>query len=377
MKVAHVSATQLSSLGTHPADGPNTLAFVLFQRSLVDHDMLLAEVSRTFPRSVIAGCSTAGHFVGDTLVDAEPLVVVAEFERSELHQASVDLPSSAESFAAGRTLGAELRMPGLQGVLVLSDGLSCNGTALVDGLLSELPSDTVIFGGLAADGDAFESTMVMERAGAAPGRVTAVGFVGERLVFGAATGGGWERFGLERTITAAADSILTGLDGEPALDLYKRYLDDRAEELPASALLFPLAIRAPESCVDHHVVRTILAVDDDLGSMTFAGDMPTGWRAQMMRASFDDLVDGAADAAELVQVDGGVVGDTLCVAVSCVGRRLALGSRVEEELDAVIDVLGEDTEVVGFYSYGELAPDLTGRCALHNQTMTLARFGER
>lgn len=376
MRVTHLDAAELTAAAPHPADGVDTLVIVLFQRSLADHDALLAELGPAFPRSVIVGCSTAGHFTGDTLID-EPLIVVAQFERSQLRSVGVDLPSIQDSFDVGRTLGAELRDPDLRGVLVLSDGLSCNGTALVDGLLSELPDDTVIFGGLAADGDAFETTMVMDRTGVSSGRVVAVGFIGDRLVFGSATGGGWERFGLERTITGASDSVLTGLDSEPALDLYRRYLGDRADELPGSALLFPLAIRANESCVDHHVVRTVLAVDDDLGSMTFAGDMPVGWRAQMMRASFDDLVDGAADAAELVHLDAGIIGDTLCLAVSCVGRRLALGSRVEEELDAVIDVLGHDSHVVGFYSYGELAPDLTGRCALHNQTMTLARFGER
>ena len=124
------------------------------------------------------------------------------------------------------------------------------------------------------------------------------------------------------------------------------------------------------------MVRTVLAIDDERATTTFAGDMPVGWRAQMMRASFDDLVDGAADAADLVRLDGGVVGDIMSLAVSCVGRRLALGSRIEEELDAVIAVLGK-RNIFGFYSYGELAPGLTGRCSLHNQTMTLARFGER
>lgn len=375
MKVSQLAVSEIGP-APHCADAPTTLVLALFRRDQLDPVELHASLATAFPTSVIAGCSSAGHFAGDVLVDDEPIVAVIEFERSTLRSASAALGCSRDSYSVGRTLASELFDPELRGVMVLSDGITCNGTALVDGLLSVLPSDKVVFGGLAADGDAFDATTVLDRCGAGPGRVVAVGFMGERLVFGATTGGGWERFGLERTITGAEHSVLAELDGEPALDLYKRYLGDRACELPGAALLFPLAIRPAGDCVDHYVVRTVLAVDDDAGSMTFAGDMPVGWRAQMMRAGFDDLVDGAADAAEMVRLDGGVVGDTMSLAVSCVGRRLALGSRVEEELEAVIDVLG-DRNIFGFYSYGELAPGPTGRCSLHNQTMTIARFGER
>lgn len=377
MRVTRLDIGGHLSLPAPTIDGPNTLILAFGSREQLASDTLRRQLRESYPRAVIAGCSTAGHFFGPMLADDGPVVVATQFERSTLRTASVPLTAAEHSFSAGGRLGSLICAPDLQAVLVLSDGITCNGSALVEGLMAALPPDTLVFGGLAADEDRFEETIVVDGEGSASGRVVAVGFNGDRLALRSGSKGGWERFGPERTITAAEDSVLHRLDSEPALDLYKRYLGERADELPGSALLFPLAIRPPESDYDRHVVRTVLGVDDDANSMTFAGDMPIGWRAQMMRASFDSLIDGASDSADLATLGEQVVGDSLCLGVSCVGRRLVLGSRTEDELDAVADVLGPETAFVGYYSYGELGPGFSGRCELHNQTMTLALIGER
>jgi len=68
---------------------------------------------------------------------------------------------------------------------------------------------------------------------------------------------------------------------------------------------------------------------------------------------------------------------SLCLVVSCVGRRLVMGQLTEEELDIVRERLGPNAAITGFYSYGELAPfaNVEG-CRLHNQTMTLTTLSE-
>lgn len=375
-----VTRLDIDDIGGHRASsigGPNTLILAFGARSQLVGGELHRRLRAAHPASVIAGCSTAGHFDGPALLDRQPVVMALEFQTATLRTSTATLTVADDSHRAGAELGEAIAAPDLRAVLVLSDGITCNGTALVEGLTTMLPPGTLVFGGLAADEDRFIKTVVMDNDGVGPGRVVAVGFCGDRLVFGSGSQGGWDRFGPERTITASAGSVLHGLDGEPALDLYKRYLDDRVDELPGSALLFPLAIRPADSEYERHVVRTVLGVDEDSNSMRFAGDMPVGWRAQLMRASFDALVDGAADSAEMVGTADEIVGDTVCLAVSCVGRRLVLGSRAEDELEAVADVLGPDVTLVGYYSYGELGIGLSGRCELHNQTMTLALIGER
>ncbi|MCA9986556.1 MAG: FIST C-terminal domain-containing protein, partial [Anaerolineales bacterium] len=232
-----------------------------------------------------------------------------------------------------------------------------------------------VTGGLAGDGPHFKTTWVMHNDVISSGMIAAVGFYGERIVLDHGSQGGWDIFGPERLVTRADGPILYELDGKPALELYKTYLGERAAELPAAALLFPLALRNDASD-ESQIVRTILAIDEAQQSLTFAGNIPEGSRAQLMKANFDRLIDGALGAAEQLDSQQACQGDKLAIAISCVGRRLVLGERTEEELEATLETLPAGTKQIGFYSYGELSPFGSGQCDLHNQTMTLTTISE-
>jgi hypothetical protein len=276
---------------------------------------------------------------------------------------------------AGRHIAQQLNDSGLKGILVFSDGLRVNGSELVRGLNSEVSTSVVVTGGLAGDGDRFHRTWVLQDRRPQTGFVTAVGFYGDRIRIGHGTKGGWDRFGLERRVTRSKKNILFELDGRPALQLYKEYLGDRASGLPATGLLFPLALRTNDTDTKS-LVRTILAVNEPEQSLTFAGDIPEGSLAQLMKANFDRLIQGASEAASFTKLSAGGCACTLAIAISCVGRRLVLGSRTEEEIEATLEVLPKGTQQIGFYSYGEISPYTAGTCDLHNQTMTLTTLSE-
>jgi hypothetical protein len=259
--------------------------------------------------------------------------------------------------------------PDLRGVLVLSDGSMVNGSSLVRGLNDHLPQGTVVTGGLAGDGKRFDHTWVVEDGRPARGAVSAIGLYGDSLSLFHGSQGGWTAFGPERAVTSSEGSVLYSLDDQPALEIYKRYLGDMARELPASALRFPLSVRADKED-ERPVVRTVLSIDERRQSMTFAGDIPQSSLVRLMQASYDRLLDGAAQAAQDA-ARAVTAGDRLCIVVSCVGRRLVLGERVEEELESVQAHLPPETAMIGFYSYGEISPVWFGECGLHNQTMTL------
>jgi len=218
-------------------------------------------------------------------------------------------------------------------------------------------------------------TLVLQIRGAQPGFVTAVGCYGDNVRIGHGSKGGWDRFGPERRVTKSKGNILLELDGHPALQLYKEYLGDRAAGLPATGLLFPLALRADQSD-SKSLVRTILAVNEDDQTLTFAGDIPEGSLAQLMKANFDRLVQGASEAATTTTLSSDGDACTLAIAISCVGRRLVLGERTEEETEATLEVLPKETQQIGFYSYGEISPYATGACDLHNQAMTLTALSK-
>jgi hypothetical protein len=275
----------------------------------------------------------------------------------------------------GKELARLLNDASLRHVFVLSDGLHVNGSDLARGLAGGVSDGVSITGGLSGDGTNFAETWVIADDTAGPQLVAAVGLYGDQLRIGYASMGGWEPFGPLRTITRAEGNILYELDGRSALDLYKSYLGSHAEQLPSSALLFPILVTDAKG--GEGVVRTVLSVDERNKSMTFAGDIPQGGTAQLMKTNVDDLVDGATAAAEasLSGLDGRR--PDLAILVSCVGRKLVMKQRTEEELEAIRDVFGTDAKLSGFYSYGELCPFMHGgACRLHNQTMTITTFAE-
>jgi hypothetical protein len=359
-------------------DSENTLVIVFGAAEPDQFTEPLRELVTAFSNSHIVGCSTAGEIFGTALTDDSLSVAVTQFESgTRVATAAASVQTQAESFEAGAAIAHQLDDPALRGVLLFSDGLHVNGSELVRGLNSVLPSHVVVTGGLAGDGSRFQRTWVMHEGAPRANMVCAAGLYGEHVTIRHGSKGGWDNFGPERLVTHSEGNVLFELDGRPALDLYKEYLGDLATGLPATGLLFPLALRA-NADDDKSLVRTILAVDEQDKSMTFAGDLPEGALVRLMRANFDRLIDGASEAATLA-ADGhedDSAGATLAIAISCVGRRLVLGERAEEEIEATFEALPGGTHQIGFYSYGEISPYAKGSCDLHNQTMTMTTICE-
>ena len=306
------------------------------------------------------------------------IATAVEFEHTRLRTASAKIGEAKSSYEVGQELAHQLRSS-LRHVFVLSDGLSVNGSDLARGLASGVSEGVSITGGLSGDGTDFAETWVIDNTAAGAQRIAAVGLYGNHLQVGYGSMGGWKPFGPLRTITRAEGNVLYvlyELDGHSALDLYKTYLGGAAAQLPASGLLFPIVVTGAEG--GEGVVRTVLSVNDQDGSMTFAGDIPQGGTAQLMKTNVDDLVDGATAAAETSLAGLGGKRPELALLVSCVGRKLVMKQRVEEEVEAIRDIFGADTKIAGFYSYGELSPFRQGgECRLHNQTMTITASPKR
>lgn len=354
-------------------DSEQTLILIFGAPEFIDHPEPINELVAAFPKSNIIGCSSAGEIFDANINDKSLSVAIMKFDAGKIKVTSAEISDVNESRQAGETLLKTLMQDGLKSIFVLSDGLKVNGSELVKGMNSDLPKDVIITGGLAGDGDRFKKTWVIIGGKFYTNKIVAVGFYGENFKIGHGSRGGWDSFGPERLITRSKANVLYELDGRPALELYKEYLGDRASELPASGLLFPLMIREDKENVSE-VVRTILAIDEKNQSLTFAGDVPEGYRAQLMRANFDRLVTGAGEAA--LSAAKNATAPVLSVAISCVGRRLLMGERTEEETQVVLDSLPQGTQQIGFYSYGEISPYASGNCELHNQTMTLTTFSE-
>lgn len=337
------------------------------------------DLKQAYPKADLLGCSTAGEICGVQVTDESLVATAIHFEQTQIQGQAIRLEAGESSLAAGDRLGKLIEPEGLTHVLLLSDGLHVNGSDLVRGILPHLPEGVTVTGGLSGDGDRFQETWVLWNGDPEQNTVAALGLYGDRLRVGYSSQGGWSPFGPERVITKSNGNVLYELDGQPALELYKKYLGDHAEGLPATGLLFPLSLQTQTG--DRRIVRTILSVDEATQSLTFAGDVPMGITAQLMHSSVDRLIDGAIDAAEAScpAMNNATTHATpeLAILISCVGRKLLMRQRIEEEVEGVRDVLGAKTVLAGFYSYGEIAPFAMGAlCELHNQTMTITTFTE-
>lgn len=340
-----------------------------------------ARMAERWPDAARVYCSTGGHVADTEVVDGAVVVTVVRFAHTGVRAVAAALPDGDDGTALGAALAAGLPHDGLRHVLVFTEALRVNGHALVRGMAAGVPPDVQITGGLAGDDDRLGRTVVALGGAPSDAAGVAVGLYGDRLAVGAGALGGWETFGPARLVTRSerelTGSLVHELDGEPALALYKRYLGPLAAELPASGLLFPLALRTRDA--DTGVVRMVLGIDEAANAVRFAGDVPEGAYVRLMKTSPERLIDAASEAAGLA--DAGrddAPGAVLALVVSCVGRRWVLRQRVEEELEAVRDALGGEACLAGFYSYGEVAPaDVDGGCEYHTQTMTLTTVRER
>ncbi|QSZ40685.1 hypothetical protein GJV85_00630 [Sulfurimonas aquatica] len=330
------------------------------------------DLKKLYPQSNILGCSTAGSIIGQR-VDDITVATLVSFDQGRIKIVSADFDTAEESMPTAKKLAQELNSEDLKHVFVLSDGLNVNGSEIADGFNEVLPEGVLLTGGLAGDGVDFAQTYVVANDVPKSKRVAALGFYGDSLEIKSGCFAGWDEFGAERIITKSKGNILYEIDGKPALELYKSYLGDETKDLPASGLKFPIAIR--KDLTQEPLIRTLLAVDEETQSLTFAGDIPEGFHCRLMKSNMDRLIDNAGLAAE--QAYSRTKENSLCIAVSCVGRRIILSQLVEEEIDAIEEVIGKESTIAGFYSYGELAP-LVGfsECALHNQTMTLTIINE-
>jgi hypothetical protein len=359
-------------------DGPpgppeHQLVFAFGAEELLLDPSLHKFIRESYPSAQVLMNTTSGEISGTRVSEDSISLTALHLQSSYIHTAAVNLLQQKNSYFAGALLAGMFDPVGLKYVMVISDGQKVNGSELVKGLQSHLPPDTLISGGLAGDGVRFSRTLVGLNESPVEGRVIAVGFYGN-IEVRCGSRGGWTPFGPERLITRSEGNVLYELDGMPALDVYKLYLGDYSLELPVSGLFFPLSIKTD---TEANLVRTILSVSEKENSLTFAGNMPEGSYTRFMMANVDKLVEGAAHAAQCANEELAGPPD-LAILISCVGRKLVLNQRVEEEIEIVKAVYGDKTAITGFYSYGEISPSrLRARSELHNQTMTITTFTEK
>ncbi|WP_179352106.1 FIST signal transduction protein [Winogradskyella vidalii] len=351
------------------------LVLVFGNRYMLEDSSIYTEIKALFPDGHIVFGSACAEISSSTVNEDSITITAMEFERSTFDiKTSNVLDTDLDSFKTGKELIEKFSAEGLRYVLVVSEGSFINGSQLTRGMSMSGMDNLLITGGLCGDDTRFEKTIASYNENPKAGEIVAIGFYGESLEISFSIYGGWTPFGPERTVTKSKDNILYELDNKPALDLYKTYLGDKAKDLPGAALLYPLNVKSVDE--EQSIVRSILNINEEENAVVLAGDIQIGSKVQLMMTNVDNIANASERAAKQA-LEFRVNTPEIAFLVSCIGRKLVLDQRVEEEIDEVIEVLGTETTVSGFYSYGEIAP-FHGEtaCQLHNQTMTITLISE-
>lgn len=352
------------------------LVLVFAERNLIESGDISNVLKKEFKNAQIVISSTAGEINNKTAQENSAVCIAIEFEKTTTEIKTGNIKDYKNSIELGKEVASQMTSKGLKYIWLIADGNIINGDDLIKGIHKSISNDVIVSGGIAGDGDRFQKTLVGANDDVNEGNIVLIGFYGNHIKIGTGFQGGWDVFGPEREITKSDGNVLYEIDNENALDLYKKYLGKYAEELPSSALLFPISVKTEEN--DFFIVRTILSIDEKNKIMTFAGNIPQGAVVRFMKSNFDRLINAASDAATTAMADlGNNIPADLAILVSCVGRKLVLSDRVEEELEAAIDNVSPGATVGGFFSYGEISPQLNHKLShLHNQTITITTFAE-
>lgn len=351
------------------------LVLVFGNRFMLEEKTVYQELRQIFPDGHIVFASSCAEISSNTVNQNSITVTAIEFEKSKfLIKTSNVLNKDLDSYKTGNDLIKQFPEEGLKYVFVVSEGSFINGSQLTKGMSASTNNNLLITGGLCGDDARFEKTLASYNETPKEGELVAIGFYGDTLEISFSIHGGWTPFGPERIVTKSKDNILYELDGQPALDLYKTYLGDKARDLPGAALLYPLNVTSADE--EQSIVRSILNINEEDNAVILAGDIKENSKVQLMMTNVDNIAN-ASERAATQALEHRVNKPELALLISCIGRKIVLDQRVEEEIEEVIEVIGKDTVISGFYSYGEIAP-FHGEvaCQLHNQTMTITLISE-
>ena len=374
----HATKTLKDLPSTSPLPSAN-LVLVFGSVKRFTEGKLQAFLKLRYPSAQVVGCTTSGEISPNGVFDDSIQITAVQWEKTIQRVAQIKMTGMQNSFEAAAGLARQLKADTLRTVLVISDGLNVNGSELLKGFQSVL-GDIPIVGGLAGDGGAFVKTLQLFNETVSDNQVIAVGLYGNALITSSGALGGWKPYGPPRKVTKSEKNVVYEMDDKPALPLYRMYIGEAfSRGLPGTGLKFPLAV-IEEGKRDVEKIRTLLAIDSKANSLTFAGNVEVGETVRLCQTNHDRLVEGAGNAAHLV-MEGLSASKTnqagLALLVSCVGRKGVMAENVSDEVKLVQQILGPQTSVTGFYSYGELAPrPNTTDSVLHNQTMTIGYLSE-
>lgn len=335
-----------------------TLAIVF---SSVAHD--LKRVGAAFAKHDIDvfGASTAGEILNDEVHEESIVAMLLDISR-DVYQLRIFNGQQKTSSQLGQSVAQWAKtFYDNPAFMVSSGGMLANGDHIVNGIIDEMGRQVPLFGGLAGDDSKAQETFVFNGSRVTSNGVAALVLNGNIIGLKGLAFSGWKGIGTSKTVTKAQGNIVYEIDGEPALDIYTKYLNFGDETNTSLSAEYPLLLSRDDGLF---VLRAMMVINEDK-SMVYAGSIPEGAKVRFGMAPGPEIIDQAIE--QITGFKQQAPRAEAIVLFSCMGRRLALGPMIEDEISAVRKLWG--VPLVGFFTYGEIGPTLQGGCDFHNQTL--------
>ncbi|MCG8343120.1 MAG: FIST C-terminal domain-containing protein [Chlorobiales bacterium] len=361
---------------------------IVFGAMRFNHKVLLSGIVAVAGEVPMVGGTTAGEISHEGFSEGSAVIMAITSEGLNMH-AGIGLHMSRDEEACARSLIEDIRSRAViekgSSLLVFPNGMGGDGLKVLKGLQGVLGEDFEVAGGYLGDDMRFKHTFQYYN-----GKVYRDAIVGLLVSFkgvfrtGIGVRSGFESIGNSFYCTSSEGNVVREFDNVSALELYREFLgEERSKRLPGICMEYPFGLideDAGSSGMRHFQLRCGLNVDKEKGTITLAASIPEGSAVTLTSGSRGDVINGALEAARQAMANLRGAKPELIVMFSCVGRRLVLGRRTTEEVDAVRKCLGYDVPIIGFYTYGEIGPidrsvEKLAEAKFHNETVVLWILG--
>ncbi len=358
---------QQKLLGRQPQAG------IVFAGVNFDHRLMLDSILDTFPGLDLVGCSTAGEFsssfgysddsISLMLIYSDDIEIGIGVGRSLSENPSTAVQSAVDQASHNLSKRATI-------CLAFPDGYNRSFDPTMKKLNLALGNDCPVFGGAA--GTLWNEKMMTVqffRDEILTDAIPIMIFAGS-LEYSFSIANSWKPIGKQAEITRAEGRQVKVIDDIKAVDFYRHYLGDHSE--PAREFL--LAVYDKES--KHSYLRAPIDYNPD-GSITFTESIPQGATVQLTEAIRDAIIEDTISTSQQIVQQTPELVPAFAMAFSCAFRKEVLGTRTEQELQILRDNLPTRLPIIGFYSFGEIAPLVKGQESFfHGATLVTLLVGQ-
>ena len=356
----------------------------------VEHDQeeMLKGIREASGGAPLVGCTDAGEITNDGPAKGGVGVMAIQSDSVEF-TTGIGKDIKAGAREAGKAVAVDVQSKAkeaLRAFIMFPDVLTGNGADIVRGVLDELGQNFPVIGGAAGDDFLFEKTYEYHNDEVVSGAVIGMGLAG-KFSMGAGVRHGWLPISPPMKVTKSEGSVVHELDGRPAVSIYEDYFGSEAEELRKEplarmAITYPLGLKVPD--LEEYLIRDPITVDEK-GAITCAAEIPEGSEIRLMIGSKEKAQDAARDAAKKLMGDFEAVGTKpkFLLMFNCIAREKLFAQHANDEIQAVMNIIGKDVPLLGFYTYGEQAPiggevrnpeKISSR--FYNETVVMFAIGE-